>query len=56
MGREGAARLRTDTLSVNEHVLANHRVPFGGANQSGYAVDFDLQGLNRPHQPRIIKG
>jgi phenylacetaldehyde dehydrogenase len=54
--REVAARIEAGTVWINEHGAIDPRVPFGGAKQSGYGVEFGVEGLKHLGQPQIIKG
>ncbi|MDP9886216.1 phenylacetaldehyde dehydrogenase [Sinomonas atrocyanea] len=54
--REVAARIEAGTVWINEHGAIDPRVPFGGAKQSGYGLEFGVEGLKHLGQPQIIKG
>ena len=53
---EVAAQIESGTVWINSHGTIDPRVPFGGAKQSGYGLEFGLDGLKALAQPRIIKG
>ncbi|WP_431710083.1 aldehyde dehydrogenase family protein [Glutamicibacter uratoxydans] len=53
---EVAARLQAGTVWINSHGTIDPRVPFGGAKQSGYGLEFGLDGLKAVAQPQIING
>ncbi|MDR4531953.1 aldehyde dehydrogenase family protein [Glutamicibacter sp. PS] len=52
---EVAAQIKAGTIWVNSHGTIDPRVPFGGAKQSGYGLEFGLDGLKALAQPQIIK-
>ena len=54
--REVAARIEAGTVWINEHGAIDPRIPFGGAKQSGYGVEFGTEGLKALGQPQVIKG
>ncbi|MDP5225747.1 MULTISPECIES: aldehyde dehydrogenase family protein [Arthrobacter] len=54
--REVAALLQAGTVWINEHGAIDPRVPFGGAKQSGYGLEFGAEGLKHLGQPQVIKG
>ncbi|CAM3257152.1 aldehyde dehydrogenase family protein [Tsukamurella hominis] len=54
--RDVALRLDAGTVWINEHGAIDPRVPFGGAKQSGYGVEFARAGLLECAQPVAIKG
>ena len=51
---EVAARLVAGTTWVNTHGALHPAVPFGGAKQSGYGVEFGVDGLKQVSQPHVI--
>lgn len=53
--QEVAAQLQAGTVWINSHGTIDPRVPFGGAKQSGYGLEFGLDGLKSLAQPQIIK-
>ncbi|MBE1514527.1 aldehyde dehydrogenase family protein [Nesterenkonia halotolerans] len=52
---EVAARLQAGTTWINKHGAIDPRVPFGGAKQSGFGLEFGLQGLKEVAQPHVIQ-
>ncbi|WP_420821028.1 aldehyde dehydrogenase family protein [Sinomonas gamaensis] len=54
--REVAARIEAGTVWINAHGAVDPRVPFGGAKQSGYGLEFGAEGLKHLGQPQIING
>ena len=51
-----AARLQAGTVWINKHGNVDPRIPFGGAKQSGYGLEFGTEGLKALGQPQIING
>lgn len=51
-----AARLEAGTVWINKHGAIDPRVPFGGAKQSGYGLEFGVEGLKQLGQPQVISG
>ncbi|MBE1524715.1 acyl-CoA reductase-like NAD-dependent aldehyde dehydrogenase [Nesterenkonia lutea] len=51
---EVAARMEAGTTWINKHGAIDPRVPFGGAKQSGFGLEFGLQGLKEVAQPHVI--
>ncbi|GAA1248733.1 aldehyde dehydrogenase family protein [Prauserella halophila] len=51
-----AARLEAGTVWINKHGAIDPRVPFGGAKQSGYGLEFGVEGLKHLGQPQVISG
>ena len=51
---EVANRLEAGTTWINKHGAIDPRMPFGGAKQSGYGVEFALEGLKEVAQPHVI--
>ena len=49
-----AARIEAGTVWVNEHGMIHPMVPFGGAKNSGYGMEFGVEGLKSVSQPQII--
>jgi acyl-CoA reductase-like NAD-dependent aldehyde dehydrogenase len=49
-----AARLEAGTVWINKHGGIDPRVPFGGAKQSGYGVEFGVEGLKAVSVPQVI--
>ncbi|MET1085505.1 MAG: aldehyde dehydrogenase family protein [Arthrobacter sp.] len=54
--REVAARIEAGTVWINKHGAVDPRVPFGGIKQSGYGLEFGLEGLKQLGAPQIITG
>ncbi|MBY6683069.1 aldehyde dehydrogenase family protein [Rhodococcus sp. BP-316] len=52
--REVAARIEAGTVWINKHGAVDPRVPFGGAKQSGYGLEFGVEGLKQLGAPQII--
>ena len=51
-----AARLVAGTTWINGHGGVDPRMPFGGAKESGYGLEFGLEGLKQLGQPHVIAG
>ena len=49
-----AARIEAGTVWINEHGMIHPMVPFGGAKQSGFGMEFGVEGLKAVSQPQII--
>jgi phenylacetaldehyde dehydrogenase len=49
-----AARLEAGTTWINKHGAIDPRMPFGGAKQSGYGLEFGIEGLKHVAQPHLI--
>jgi phenylacetaldehyde dehydrogenase len=54
--REVAARIEAGTVWINNHGAVDPRVPFGGAKQSGYGLEFGVEGLKALGVPQVING
>ncbi|MFF2246374.1 aldehyde dehydrogenase family protein [Arthrobacter sp. NPDC058130] len=54
--RKVAARLEAGTVWINKHGAVDPRIPFGGAKQSGYGLEFGTEGLKALGIPQIING
>ncbi|MGC7151311.1 aldehyde dehydrogenase family protein [Paenarthrobacter ureafaciens] len=54
--REVASRIQAGTVWINKHGAVDPRVPFGGAKQSGYGLEFGVEGLKALGVPQIING
>ncbi|MET3952161.1 aldehyde dehydrogenase family protein [Arthrobacter sp. UYEF36] len=54
--REVAARIQSGTVWINKHGAVDPRVPFGGAKQSGYGLEFGVEGLKALGVPQVING
>jgi phenylacetaldehyde dehydrogenase len=52
--REVAARIEAGTVWINKHGAVDPRVPFGGAKQSGYGLEFGVAGLKALGTPQVI--
>ncbi|WP_169251153.1 aldehyde dehydrogenase family protein [Brevibacterium sp. 'Marine'] len=53
---EVAARLEAGTTWINSHGGIDPRIPFGGAKQSGYGLEFGVHGLKGLGQPHVVVG
>ena len=51
---EVAAKLTAGTTWINKHGAVDPRVPFGGAKQSGYGLEFGIEGLKSVAQPKVV--
>lgn len=49
-----AARIQAGTVWINKHGAVDPRLPFGGAKQSGYGLEFGVEGLKHLGQPQVI--
>ncbi len=49
-----AARIEAGTVWINQHGAVHPMVPFGGAKNSGWGVEFGMDGLKSVTQPRVI--
>lgn len=54
--REIAARLEAGTVWINSHGGVHPMIPFGGAKQSGYGLEFGVEGLKSLGVPQVING
>lgn len=54
--REVAARIQAGTVWINTHGGIDPRVPSGGAKQSGYGLEFGVEGLKHLGAPQVIHG
>ena len=54
--RDVAARLQAGTVWINKHGAVDPRIPFGGAKQSGYGLEFGVEGLKALGVPQVING
>jgi len=54
--RDVAARIQAGTVWINKHGAVDPRIPFGGAKQSGYGLEFGTEGLKALGIPQIING
>lgn len=53
---EVAARIQAGTVWINSHGGIHPAIPFGGAKQSGYGLEFGVDGLKAVAQPQVING
>ena len=49
-----AAKIETGTVWINQHGAIHPMVPFGGVKDSGYGVEFGVEGLKAVTQPQVI--
>lgn len=49
-----AAQIESGTVWINQHGTIHPMVPFGGMKDSGYGVEFGVEGLKAVTQPQII--
>lgn len=49
-----AARIESGTVWINQHGAIHPMVPFGGIKDSGYGVEFGIDGLKAVTQPQVI--
>ncbi len=54
--REVAARIEAGTVWINSHGGVHPMVPFGGAKQSGYGLEFGVEGLKSLGVPQVVNG
>ncbi|WP_346845148.1 aldehyde dehydrogenase family protein [uncultured Rothia sp.] len=54
--RDVAARLEAGSTWINNHGAIDPRVPFGGIKQSGFGLEFGLEGLKHLGVPQVING
>ncbi|MDR7083687.1 phenylacetaldehyde dehydrogenase [Arthrobacter ginsengisoli] len=54
--RKVAARLEAGTVWINAHGMVNPMIPFGGSKQSGYGLEFGVEGLKALGVPQVING
>ncbi len=52
--RKVAARIQAGTVWINKHGAVDPRVPFGGVKQSGYGLEFGVEGLKHLGAPHVI--
>ena len=48
--------IRAGTVWINSHGGVHPMIPFGGAKQSGYGLEFGVEGLKALGVPQIISG
>lgn len=51
---EVASKLEAGTTWINKHGAVDPRMPFGGAKQSGFGLEFGIEGLKHLGQPHVI--
>ena len=49
-----AARLEAGTTWINKHGAVDPRMPFGGAKESGFGLEFGVAGLKEVAQPHVV--
>lgn len=49
-----AARIQAGTVWINKHGAVDPRMPFGGAKQSGYGLEFGVEGLKALGSPQVL--
>ncbi|WP_066285246.1 aldehyde dehydrogenase family protein [Arthrobacter sp. B6] len=54
--REVASRIQAGTVWINAHGMVNPLIPFGGSKQSGYGLEFGVEGLKALGIPQVING
>jgi len=54
--REIASRIEAGTVWINSHGGVHPMIPFGGAKQSGYGLEFGVEGLKALGVPQVING
>ncbi|MFF2389789.1 aldehyde dehydrogenase family protein [Agromyces sp. NPDC058104] len=54
--RAVAARIQSGTVWINAHGVVHPMVPFGGAKQSGYGLEFGVEGLKALAVPQVVNG
>lgn len=54
--RRVAGRIEAGTVWINSHGTIHPMVPFGGAKQSGYGLEFGVEGLKALGVPQVING
>src|SRR5690606_39087105 len=54
--RKLAARLEAGTVWINSHGGLHPMIPFGGVKQSGYGIEFGVEGLKSVAVPQVING
>ena len=54
--RRVAASVEAGTVWINGHGGVDPRVPFGGIKQSGYGLEFGVEGLKSLGVPQVISG
>ncbi|GHD00445.1 aldehyde dehydrogenase family protein [Zhihengliuella salsuginis] len=51
---EVAARVQAGTVWINKHGAVDPRMPFGGMKQSGFGLEFGVEGLKHLGAPQVI--
>ncbi|WP_309080762.1 aldehyde dehydrogenase family protein [Zhihengliuella sp.] len=51
---EVAARIEAGTVWINKHGAVDPRMPFGGMKQSGFGLEFGVEGLKQLGAPQVI--
>ncbi|WP_125611655.1 aldehyde dehydrogenase family protein [Specibacter cremeus] len=54
--RKVAARIEAGTVWINSHGGVHPMIPFGGAKESGYGLEFGVEGLKSLGVPQVING
>ncbi|GAB3187253.1 aldehyde dehydrogenase family protein [Nesterenkonia suensis] len=54
--REIASRIEAGSVWINKHGAVDPRIPFGGTKQSGYGLEFGVEGLKHVGAPQVISG
>jgi acyl-CoA reductase-like NAD-dependent aldehyde dehydrogenase len=54
--RDVASRIQAGTVWINSHGMVNPLIPFGGSKQSGYGLEFGVEGLKALGIPQVING
>lgn len=54
--REVAARIEAGTVWINSHGGVHPMIPFGGVKNSGYGLEFGVEGLKSVAVPQVING
>lgn len=49
-----ARRLDAGTVWINQHGVIHPMVPFGGSKQSGFGLEFGIEGLKSVSRPQVI--
>lgn len=53
---EVARRVEAGTVWINGHAVPDPRIPFGGIKQSGYGLEFGMEGLKAVAVPKVFNG
>jgi acyl-CoA reductase-like NAD-dependent aldehyde dehydrogenase len=51
---EVASKIQAGTVWINQHGAIHPMVPFGGIKESGYGVEFGIEGLKAVTRPQVI--